>query len=246
LNALLRMGIEKARHIICVSAATREHLQELFRVPVGRTTVVHHGIRPIFTPIPQQKAFHTVADKWNIREPYFLYVGKLETRKNVNRILQAYARYRAMSGGYEKLVLVGRRSASFPDINEVIHALGIKEHVVFPGYVQTSDLPLLYSAAEMFVFPSCWEGFGMPILEAMACGAPVLTSNTTSMPEIAGNAAIYVNPESVEDIAGGMAHIASSRTLRLSMIERGFERAKNFTWENCARQTLEVYRKTVC
>jgi len=246
LNKLLRIGIEKAKHIICVSAATQVHLQKLFRVPVNRTTVVYHGVRPIFAPIPHQKASQSVADKWNIRNPYFLYVGKLETRKNVGRILQAYARYRAMSGGQEKLVLVGRRSASFPNIDKVILALGIGEQVVFPGYVPIEDLPLLYGAAKMFVFPSCWEGFGIPILEAMACGAPVLTSNTTSMPEVAGNAALLVNPESVEDIAEGMAHVASSATLRSSLIERGFERAKDFTWENCARQTLEVYRKAVC
>ena len=243
LNRLLRMGIAKAKHIISVSASTQRHLQELFQVPKDRITIVYNGVRSIFTPVPPQEALQSLAGRLKIRDPYFLYVGKLETRKNVKRILQAYARYRKVSGRQERLVLVGRRSASFPEIDEMILALGIKDQVVLPGYVPSNDLPLLYSAAKMFVFPSCWEGFGIPILEAMACGAPVLTSNRTSMPEIAGDAAFLVDPESVEEIAEGMAHVASSTSLRSKLIERGFERAKAFTWDDCARQTLEVYRK---
>jgi glycosyltransferase involved in cell wall biosynthesis len=243
LNKLLKLGIRRARHLICVSGTTRNHLQELFQVPAERTSVIYNGVSPIFSPVPEEEAHQAVISKYNLRGPYFLFVGKLETRKNLQRILQAFSRYRKTSAGSEKLVLVGKRSASFPGIDELIHSLGIQEDVLLLGYVPAGDLPSLYSAARLFVFPSCWEGFGIPILEAMSCGVPVLTSSRTCLPEIAGDAALIVDPESVEEIAEGMAQIAFSYPLRGELIRRGLERAKAFDWGSCARQTLEVYSK---
>jgi glycosyltransferase involved in cell wall biosynthesis len=179
-----------------------------------------------------------------IRERYVLFVGQLKTRsKNLLRLLEAFRQFRAEAGEPFRLVMVGRRNRTTVGLDEAVERLALKDHVVELGHVPDADLPLLYSGAEMLAFPSLCEGFGFPVIEAMACGTPVVTSKVSCLPEVAGGAALLVDPYSVEDIAAGMHRVFRDAALREDLCARGFERAKFFSWERTARQTLEAYER---
>jgi glycosyltransferase involved in cell wall biosynthesis len=167
----------------------------------------------------------------------------LVARKNIIRMLEAFHHFRHEVKSEIKLVLAGTKSWTSEGIDETIERLKLKDHVIELGYVNNHDLPVLYSGAEMFVFPSLWEGFGIPVIEAMACSTPVLTSNNSALPEVAGGAAVLIDPYSVEDIASGMYKLFSDATLRQSLRAKGLERAKFFTWRRTAQQTLEAYKR---
>jgi alpha-1,3-rhamnosyl/mannosyltransferase len=173
----------------------------------------------------------------------------LQARKNIVGLIHAYARYRKETGSQAKLLLAGKKVETSEGIDEAIEAHGLGGEVVRLGYVAPpyadaeSALPALYAAARMTVFPSFYEGFGIPLLEAMASGSPVIASNATSLPEIAGDAALLVDPDSIEDMAGAMTQLDRCPETRSRLIERGLCRARLFTWENCARRTLECYRR---
>lgn len=241
LNGLLRIGMRHAASVLCVSQATADDVHERFRVPRERLSVTYNGVDDRFRPVPSAVAARTVRDELGVSGPFALFLGKLEPRKNVIRLIEAFARFRRETGTETSLVLAGHQTAVTPAIDEAIERLGLADAVKRPGYVSPRTLPALYSAARMFLLPSLWEGFGIPIVEAMACGTPVVTSNVTSLPEVAGDAAVLVNPYSVDSIAEGMALVDSDSELRRSLIGKGLERARAFTWQNCASETLRVY-----
>jgi glycosyltransferase involved in cell wall biosynthesis len=249
LNALERIGLRRAASILCVSDFVAERLREDLGVAPERTTTIYNGVGPEFTAQPADEARARIAERFGIESPYVLYVGKLQARKNVVGLIHAFARYRKETGSAAKLVLAGKRVETSEGISEAIAALGLRGEVVELGYVAPpsadpqSPLPQLYAAARMTVFPSFYEGFGLPVVEAMACGSPVIASNLTSLPEIAGGAALLVNPHSIDEIAAAMARIDGNPEQRGELIERGLVRARRFTWENCARQTLDAYRR---
>jgi glycosyltransferase involved in cell wall biosynthesis len=186
-----------------------------------------------------------VLERYQLSQPYILYVGSIEPRKNLLRLLQAYARLRKDLPGW-KLVLVGARNAwkSTP-ISEEMRKLNLAPWVQLTGYIPEEDLPALYNGAGLFAFPSLYEGFGLPVLEAMACGTPVITSNVSSLPEVAGDAALLVDPYNVEEIAAAMVNVLSDQELSEDLHRRGLERSKEFSWERTAQQTLEVYKKVL-
>jgi len=176
---------------------------------------------------------------------YILYLGGFDYRKNVVTLLHAYKKF-SESHSDIYLTIVGKLpehpNPLVPDLKSVVHQLGLEEKVIFPGYVADQDLPAYYAHAEMFVFPSLYEGFGLPVLEAMNYGCPVVSSKNSSIPEVAGDAAILVDPHNAEDVANAMAKIADDRELRQTMIQKGLEQARKFSWEKCARETLEVFK----
>jgi glycosyltransferase involved in cell wall biosynthesis len=241
LNSLLKIGMRTARCVLCVSHTTLADVHRLFRVPLDRLAVAYNGVGAEFRPTPPDAARKLVRERLGIDYPYLLFLGKLEPRKNVMRLIEAYARYRQDTGSDARLLLAGHRTAVTPEIQDLVKRLNLGAHVVQPGYVSKTDLPLLYSGARMFLFPSLWEGFGIPMIEAMACGTPVLTSNVSCLPEVAGDAAVIVDPWKVDSIAEGMARIDASDTTE--MVRRGFERARQFTWESSARSTLAAYAR---
>jgi glycosyltransferase involved in cell wall biosynthesis len=249
LNALQRIGLRRAASILCVSNFVRQYLRETFHTPAERLATVYNGVGPEFFRSSPADARSRVADEFGIDGPYLLYVGKLQARKNVIGLIRAYARYREETGSDARLVLAGRRVETSEGIDEAIRALGLQNVVMQPGYVAppaadpASALPYLYSGARMTLFPSFYEGFGIPVVEAMACGSPLIVSNVTSLPEIAGDAALLVDPASIEDMAEAMARIDRSSETRDELIELGVRRARLFTWENCARETLGAYRR---
>jgi glycosyltransferase involved in cell wall biosynthesis len=243
LNSLLRRGMQRAKRVLCVSHATANDVHERFGVERERLAVAHNGVSARFRLVAPADARARIREELHVDGPYALFVGKLEPRKNVTRLLEAFALFRRETKSETKLLLAGNRTAVTPAIEAQIDRLGLQDAVVQPGYVRSELLASLYSGARMFLLPSLWEGFGIPIVEAMTCGTPVLTSSATCLPEIAGDAAVIVDPESVDGIADGIARLDSSEELRRTLIARGLERARMFTWAGSARSTLAVYQE---
>jgi glycosyltransferase involved in cell wall biosynthesis len=240
---LIRRGLKTAKLILCVSEHCRQSTRELFHLPEEKLKVVHHGVSACFHPVEPSWACATVEQRFGIRSPYLLYVGKLEARKNIRRLLEAFHQFRHETRSEMKLVLAGRRFWDLEDFDQTIAALGLAPHVVELGYVREEDLLALYGGASLLVFPTLWEGFGFPVLEAMKCGTPVVTSNISCLPEIAGGAAELVNPMDVAQIARAMAFVTSNSEARSEMIRKGLAQASRFSWEATAKQTVELYQQ---
>ncbi len=241
LNRLIRTGLQNAKVMLCVSQAVKNLLAEKFNISQDRLRVVHNAVGEHFRPVAPEIVRRTLVQNYGIDGPYVLYVGKLQACKNVVRILETFHRFRHEVDSNMKLVLVGKKTWTSSDIAETIDRLKLRPHVVEIGYAKNEDLPVLYSGASMFVFPSLSEGFGMPVLEALACGAPVITSNVDALPEVTGDAALHVNPYSIDDIGSAMQRVYTDPVLRESLRARGFVRAKEFTWRGAAEQTLAAY-----
>jgi glycosyltransferase involved in cell wall biosynthesis len=243
LNTLLRVGMRRASCVLCVSQTTADDVHGRFGVPRDRLAVSYNGVGHRFRPVPADEARRRVREALGVDGPYALFLGKLEPRKNVTRLLQAFAEFRRATGSDTQLLLAGHRTSVTPALDEQIAALDLEGAILQAGYVPSDVLASLYAGARMFLFPSLWEGFGIPIIEAMACGTPVLTSSVTCLPEIAGDAAVLVDPRSTASIAEGIARLDTSADLRRTLVARGFDRARLFTWDNCARATLETYTR---
>jgi glycosyltransferase involved in cell wall biosynthesis len=249
-----------ATRLIAISAATRDDLVRFAGVPPEKVAVVYHGVSPRFRPVEDVAAIRQAQERYGIRPPYFFYIGTVQPRKNLARLIEAFARMttddrrpttegsasvRTAGGrwsvvGGPQLVIAGKRGWLTESIERRAAELGVAERVRFTGYVADADVPALLSGALAFVFPSLYEGFGMPVLEAMACGAPVLTSSTSSLPEVAGDAALLVDPEDTAAIGAELARLASDAALRAELRQCGLARAASFTWDRCAEQTLRV------
>jgi glycosyltransferase involved in cell wall biosynthesis len=241
LNPLMKIGLRRASLIFCVSNHVREQVHQLLGIPRSRLVVSYLGRGPEFTPIPLAQARAWLAERLKIDFPYFLYVGKSHPVKNLDRVIRAYAEYRRQVRCDIRLVLVGSRTSTTSE-RALIQALGLEDWVIQAPYLTASELPMLYSAAELFLFPSLFESFGLPVVEAMACGTAVLTSNVACLPEITDGAALLVDPYSVTQIAEGIHRLQSSPDLRATLIARGLSRVQAFSWDTCARIALAAYR----
>jgi len=174
---------------------------------------------------------------------YILYIGAIEPRKNLKLLIKAFNNIRNEFKGKYFLILAGPKSWLYEEDFRLIESLGIKDRIIMPGYIPDEDLSYLYNGAKLFVFPSLYEGFGLPPLEAMACGVPVITSNVSSLPEVVGDAGFMVDPYRVNELTGAMNLVLSDENLQEEMREKGLNRAKMFSWEKCARETLKVYEE---
>ncbi len=241
LGALTRLSARRARRVIAVSAHAADETAHLLGVPRARIDVVYHGVDPQFRPLPAEtvQRFRAAA---GLPERFVLFLGTLEPRKNLVRLVEAFARLRDPA---LKLVIAGGRGWYDEEVHARVEALELNDRVVFPGYVPAEDLPLWYNAAAVFAFPSLYEGFGMPVLEAEACGTPVLTSNCSALPEAAGNGALLVDPLQVEAIAAGLERLFHDETLRGELRQRGLAHAARFTWQQTAAETVAVYRRAL-
>jgi len=231
-------GFEKADRIITLSENTKRDLCKYFRIQREKVKVVYPCTRTIFKPDPAAKR---VVRKYNLPDEYLLYVGTLEPRKNVVNLVRAYALTKRIKPFEYPLVLCGKRGWLSGDIFRTIEELGLVKDVILLGYVPDRDLPGLYTAAKLFIYLSFYEGFGLPVLEAMACGTPVLTSNTASLPEVVGDAGVMVSPNNLQQIASEIVHIISDPELSIALSHKGLERASFFSIERNIRQTLDVY-----
>lgn len=233
-------AVGHAARIIAVSQATQADIIKRYKRRSKEIHVIYEAVdRSLFRPIPEGEADRMLR-KYKIRRPYFLFVGTIQPRKNLVRLIEAFSIFlKKDPRNSTALVLAGKSGWLYDAIYDAPQRFGIERRVHFIGHVPPLDLPALYSAAECFVFPSLFEGFGLPILEAFACGCPVITSNTSSMPEVAGDAALLIDPTSVEGIAGAMQQVVD-RTVRKRLFHRGKLQLKEFSWEKAARQTLAI------
>ena len=240
-KVLIRRSAERADHIITVSDYSKKDISTTYHIDPDRITVTHEGAGPDFFPRNKDVCQEQIARKYGIKTPFILYVGRLQERKNLRRLLSAYARLKK-EGSNEKLVLVGKRDWESRDLQAHLKSLELENSVVLTGYVPSADLPIFYNAAEAFVYPSVFEGFGLPVIEAMACGLAVLTSYGSSLEEVAGDAALLVDPMSEESISRGLGKLLGDASLRLSLGRAGLARSATFSFQKTAEQTIGVYK----
>ncbi len=241
---LLPHTLKKADAILTISQHSCQDIQKYLHIPSAKLKTIYCGIEAQFRPVLDESVRQVVLDRYNIPSPYLLYVGSLNARKNIAGLLEAFAivleRYPNIT-----LVIGGKRQWKASGIEATLKQLSLAEKVHFTGYIADQDLPALYSAAEAFVFPSFYEGFGLPPLEAMACGTPVITSNLSSLPEVVGQAALMVDPYDIKSLAAAIERILSDQPLRKDLQQRGLAQAAKFNWQITARQTLNIYKQVL-
>jgi glycosyltransferase involved in cell wall biosynthesis len=187
-----------------------------------------------------------IKNKYNLPDNFILFVGTIQPRKNVSNLIKAYhllLNSNLLNG--HKLVICGRLGWMYEDMFKNIKKLNLEKHIIFLNFIADKDLPYIYNLSDLFVFPSIYEGFGLPVLESMACGVPVITSNKSSLPEVAGNACVKVDPYKVRDIAIAISEILKDEKVSKKMIDEGLNQAKKFSWEKCASDTLRVYKELI-
>jgi glycosyltransferase involved in cell wall biosynthesis len=241
---LVPPSLRRARRIITVSENSKRDLCRLLAVPEEKVRVIYNGVEPQFRVATQPALVERVRAKYELPPKIVLSVGVLEPRKNLERLVQAFALLR-QRGIEHRLVLVGAAGWGYENLLRLPRELGLDDAVRFLGFVSQADLPLLYNAADLFVYPSLYEGFGLPALEAMACGTPVVVSHVSSLPEVVGDAGVLVDPHSVEGIAEAIYRCLRSDGLREELREAGLKQAARFSWHEAARQTLQVYREVL-
>jgi glycosyltransferase involved in cell wall biosynthesis len=241
----IKKYILKADRIIAISQHTKNDILKYFDVSPSKINVIPQGKSDIFSPSDDRDTEKEVLTRYGISGKYLLFTGTVSPRKNLVRLISSFEKIKKKFREY-KLVIVGKKGWFYKDILGRIEKLSgtVRDDIIITEYVPLTDLPYLYSDAAVFILPSLYEGFGLPVLEAMACGCPVITSNISSMPEVAGDAAVLVNPYSVEEIASVIEKVLSDERLRASMRNKGLERAKQFSWEKTAGETLQVYEET--
>jgi glycosyltransferase involved in cell wall biosynthesis len=239
---LMHVAIRQAASIVTVSDSARRDLLRLHGVPPDRVSVVHEAASPAFRPIDDRAELERVRSRYGLPPQFVLYVGTIEPRKNLSRLVDAFADARAR-GIPHHLVCVGPYGWSSRDLSGRIERLGLTESVHFTGYAKFEDLPAIYNLADFFVFPSLYEGFGLPVVEAMACGIPVITSNTSSLGEIAADAAETIDPTNTGALAHAMVRLATNVELRNELRHRGLRRSRMFSWTQTAKEMLAVYHR---
>lgn len=240
LNNAVPRSLDRADLILADADSTRRDLSELCKIPPGKIRTLYSGVDARFRPdVPEESKAHI--QTLTRGRPYLLAVGTLQPRKNYVRLIEALSRLvtdRQLPFANLQLVIAGSRGWMFQDILAAPERYGIRDRVIFPDYVADADLPALYAGATLFVFPSLYEGFGLPIAEAMACGTPVVTSNAASLPEVAGDAALYFDPRDVDAMATQILHALSDDALRTDLRGKGFVQALNFSWDKAAIELL--------
>lgn len=234
----------KAARIATVSVYSKNDIAESFGIDPLKIDVIYDGIKEGFKPSsPQEQEF--IREKYTGGVPYFLYVGALHPRKNIPGLLQAFDLFKMKDSRQVKLIIVGGEMHKTNEIFDVLEKMQFKSDVIFTGRIPEPELIRIYSAALALTYVPYFEGFGMPIVEAMSAGVPVICSNTTSMPEVGGDAVLYANPAKTEQIAGAMENIASSHELRKELVRKGFEQKKRFTWDETAQLLWRSIVKTL-
>jgi glycosyltransferase involved in cell wall biosynthesis len=244
LKVLVRESARRADHIITVSEYSKRDLIQTYGVSHAKITVTYEGAGDEFVPLDRDKAKEDVARRYKINGEFILYVGRLQARKNLMRLVDAYAFVRK-AGFPHNLVLVGKVDSMFQPVLSRVRELKLEKDVLLPGYVEASDLPSMYNAAEVFVYPSLFEGFGLPVVEAMACGTPVVTSRGSSLEEVAGDAALLVDPHDERSIAETVIRILADPELRSRLSQAGVTRSDQFSFRNAAQQTVGVYERVL-
>ena len=244
LKTLVPRSARRADHIITVSEHSKRDLIGTYGIEEHKITVTYEGAGAAFRPIDRQQAKHRLAHRYQIVDDFILYVGRLQARKNIGRLVGAYSRLRKSGYGH-KLVLVGKADSPFQPVLSRIRELRLENDILLRGYVPDEDLPCFYSAADVFVYPSFYEGFGLPVLESMACGTPVVTSQGSSLDEIAGNAALFIDPLDEQSITDALKQLLGDPQLARRLAQDGLRRSRKFSFRTAAQQTIDVYERVM-
>lgn len=242
LNWAVRHSLQSADRVIAISESTKRDLVTFFGAAPDNISVVYCGLDPAFSVGHDRAEIDLLRARRHLPEHFILFVGTIEPRKNVARLIRAFARAKRTAHLPHALVLVGARGWKYAEVDAVIEQEGMVNDVIFAGYVPQEELPIWYHAADLFVYPSLYEGFGLPPLEAMASGTPVVTSSASSLPEVVGDAALIVAPDDETALADAIIRGVSDRVLRDELRTRGFIQAGKFSWKRTARETIDVYQ----
>lgn len=231
----------KADRILTVSEASKRDILRFFDVPPDKVEVIYNAIDERFLAPANVERMDLVRQRYQLDDPFVMYVGNIKPHKNIERLIEAFGRARAQSPDNLKLIIIGDEISKYPALRQSVHKHKLDKHVRFLGFQPMETLAAFYRLARAFVFPSLYEGFGLPPLEAMACGSPVVTSNVSSLPEVAGGAALLVDPYDVEAIAHGIVRAVTDDALRADLIARGHERARSFSWAQSVKKIHQIY-----
>jgi glycosyltransferase involved in cell wall biosynthesis len=243
---LVPFSLRHAARVIAISEHSRQEIMRRYRLPANRVAVTYLAAAEQFRPVTDRAALARVRARYGLAECYVLALGNLQPRKNLVRLVDAYVQLRGQGHCADvQLVLGGQAQWRESELYVRVRQSGFTSSICFPGYVDDADLPALYSGALAFVYPSLYEGFGLPPLEAMACGTPVICSNAASLPEVVGDAALTCDPRDTESLAAALAQMIAQAALREELRARGLRRAAQFSWRRCAEETLAVYRATL-
>ena len=239
----IKNAVKSANIVICISENTKEDAIRMLGADVKKIRVIHEAVAPEFKPVTDTAKIDDLKARLGITKPYLLYVGNFKAHKNLPMLVKAFNLLRNRFSLDAQLVLAGDATQAPPELDQTIHALGLDAHILKTGYVADEDLPALYSGALVFTFPSMYEGFGLPPLEAMACGTPVVSSNTSCMPEVLGDAALFASPQDPDEFAAQLAKAAKEASVRDDLVERGHARVALYSWKKMATEVLAVYNE---
>ena len=243
-KTFIPLSAKTSTAIITDANSTKMDLEKMLSIPSEKVTVVHLAPDPRFAQPVSPNVMQAVRKEYQLPDKYILTVSSFRPQKNTLRLIEAYSQLRKRRVKH-KLVLVGRKLSPYSDVQQLIQRLELENEVIVTEYVSDEKLPAIYAGADLFVFPSFFEGFGIPVLEAMACGLPVVLSNVASLPEAGGEAGYYVDPYSVDEIAEAMHNVLTQPALRESLSRKSQAHAKNFSWERVARETMQIYQNAV-
>jgi len=235
------LSVKRASRVIAISQYTKKDIVKVYGISPDKIDVVYSGLDPQFAR-PGPQAIEEFREARGLPEKFILYLGTIEPRKNLSTLIRAYAKVRPAG---VKLVCAGGRGWMYEDVFQTVEELRLSRDVIFPGFLPEDELPLWYSAADIFVYPSAYEGFGLPVIEALACGVPTITTNATSLPEAAGQAALLVPPDDTTALADALEGLINSPAQQADLAERGPQQARRFTWLEAARRTAGVYAKAL-
>lgn len=244
-RAALWTATHRSDRVLTVSEASKQDILTFFDIPADKITVIPNAIDDCFFVQPPDKNIERIRERYQLQAPFLLYVGNVHPHKNLERLLDAFYKVRSLGHDDLTLLIIGDDITRYAKLRRAVHRYQLHRYVRFLGFVPNETLRVLYHLARAFVFPSLYEGFGLPPLEAMASGTAVVTSNVSSLPEVTGDAAILVDPHSQDAIAGGICRVLEDNVFREELVTKGQARAKQFSWDRSIQHTLEIYRETL-
>lgn len=233
----------RAKRILTVSEASKSDILRFFGIPSSKVTVIHNAIDERFYLEPNEEDLVRVQERYQLHDPFLMYAGNVKPHKNLERLIDAFVMIRHDGYGDLKLLITGSEISKYTELRRAVHRYNLHKHVRFLGYQSEKTLAALYRLASVFVFPSLYEGFGLPPLEAMASGTPVVASNVSSLPEVVGDAAVLVNPYDPRSIAEGIQKVLVDQSLRETLIKKGAIQARSFSWQESVRKLHRIYKE---
>jgi glycosyltransferase involved in cell wall biosynthesis len=246
---LAAKAAHRATMVIAISNHAKKDIMDVLHIPEERIRVIYQAIGPEYRPVADSEKIRTARERYGLRERYIFYIGGLDQRKNVRQLVRAFAHLQAQLHDTDLQLFISgnpdkQKGPLFPDPRPVAADLGMSGKIIY-RFVEEEDKPAIYSGASLFVFPSIYEGFGLPPLEAMGCGLPVICSNRTSLPEVVGDAAILIDPDNVQALVEAMRDVLTNEALQAKLRARSLERAKLFSWHKTAQETLAIYQEVL-